>query len=215
MRDYIVELFRSSNGKRLFVARRILGAPHRGKAVHQAQLWYWEKYHGALGPAHTVLEINDPYEEVRYGPIFNCGAKVNRLLPEQVIERVLKEANGELVRSTRPWRPHHAPSSVRRVKRRRDFGKFILPNLRQMKNGLLYYRITIATQKVTNGRRYRKRKYRDIRLSASSPNEAPREIEERGLHLINQKVAKRVMQSRSLAMLRERSHALIATTEGA
>ncbi len=215
MRDYTVELCRFSNGKCLFVARLILEAPDRGKAVHQAQLWYWAKYHGALGPVHTVLKVNDPYEEVRYGPAFNCGAKLNRLLPEQIIERILKEANGELMRDTRPWRSHHQPSSVRRVKRRRDFGRFILPNLRQMKNGLLYYRVTLAAQKVTKGRRYRKRKYRDIRLAVSSPIEAPREIEERGLHLINQKVAKRVMQSRSLAALRERSQAFVAATQAA
>jgi hypothetical protein len=185
MNTYIAELHRKSdtNESYGFVARIVIQATDRGRAVHRAQLWYWEKYRGQLGPAHETLVVDDPHGEVRYGPEFNCGAKKNRLLPDAVIAALLEEAHGELMRDARAWRPHHPPGSVRRVRRRRDFGKFVAPNIRQMRNGVLYYRVTRVPQKVRNGRRLRKRKYRDIRLTARTLREAANEIEQRMLLL--------------------------------
>ena len=208
MKSYIAELFRVEKDNRVFVARIMLSAPSRGKAVHQVQLWYWDQYRGAVGPAHEVLRVNDPHAEVRYGPDFNCGAKTNRLLPEPVIVQLLKEAKGELARDTRLWRPHHPPGSVRRVKRRRDFGRFILPNIRQMRNGVLYYRVTLVPQKTVRGRRCRKRRCRDIRLWTRSLSESVQEIKSRELYLLHLGRAGRVERRRSLAFLESRVKAL-------
>lgn len=221
MKTYIAELYRpktkenQSGHNGHFVARLIIDAPDRGRAAHRAQLWYWRKYRGAFGPAHRVLGVNDPYEEVRYGPHFYCGAKVNRLLPESVVERLLGEASGELVRDTRSWRPHHPPCAVRRVKRRSDFGRFIFPNIRQMRNGLLYYRVMLVAQRTKHGRRYRKRKCKDIRLTARSPFAALQEIEERDLLSLHRKGAKRIVRSRSLEVLRGKMERLDVHAEQA
>ncbi len=78
-KSYIAELHRQKDNNRHFLARWHIEANSRGQAVHKAQLWYWETYRGSLGPVHKVLVVNDPYEEVRYGPHFHCGAKTNRL----------------------------------------------------------------------------------------------------------------------------------------
>lgn len=213
MRSYIAELHRQGENNGHFLARLHLEAENRGQAVHKAQLWYWDTHHGSLGPAHKVLVVNDPHEEVHYGPNFNCGVKANRLLSEEVIVRVLAEANGELVRDDRPWNKHHPPGSVRRVKRRRDFGRFILPNIRQMANGRLYYRVTLVSQRTKNGRRYRKRKYRDIPLCASVLFEAVDEIHDRALPAMHRSMVRRTFQSRSLAVLR-REIRLLAEKSG-
>lgn len=221
MNTYIAELYKphakeNQNGcHHSFVTRLRIEAPNRRSAVHRAQLWYWKKHRGAFGPAHSALLMNDPYHEVCYGPHFHCNAKMNRSLPEKVIERLLNEANGELMRDTRPWRPHHPPGAVRRVRRRRDFGRFIFPNIRQMKGGLLYYRVLRTAEQTKRGRRYRKRKYRDIRLAARAPFAALQEIEERGLLALHQKAAKRMVRSRSLEVLREKVERLAAHRESA
>lgn len=211
MRGYIAELHRQGENNGHFLARFRIEAKHRGQAVHKAQLWYWAKYHGSLGPAHKVFVVNDPYGEVRYGPHFNCGAKMNRLLPTDVMTRVLAEANGELIQDDRLWRKHHPPGSVRRVKRRRDFGRFILPNVRQMANGRLYYRVTLMSQRTKNGRRYRKRKYRDIPLGASMLFEAIDEIRNRALPALHRSMARRMVRSRSLVILQKEALRLFET----
>ena len=205
MKTYMAELHRYNtrhNTFNDFIARLCIEAENRARAVHKAQLWYWETYRGKHGPAHRTLVINDPYGEVRYSPTFNCGLKTNRLLDDAAITRVLAEARGELVRDERAWRPHHPPGSVRRVKRRRDFGKFIAPLVRQMRNGVLSYRITRVPQKTRNGRRLRKRKYCDMRLEARTMMEAADEIERRTLLLQHKHTARRPMRKRSLALLR-------------
>jgi len=213
MHEYHIEFFQIKDGKRVFRARFPINAPDRARAVHKAQLWYWARFRGRLGPAHEVLEVDDPCGEVRYGPHFDCSAKVNRMLPHSVITRVLAQANGELVLNTAPWKKHHAPSPFRRRKRRRDFGKFVLPNVRQMGNGVLYYRVLITPQKVVGNRRYRKRKYKDVRLVTRSLREAALEIEARGLHLLHQQKSKRVVRSRSLTLLRKRSERFADTQQ--
>ncbi len=207
MNIYLAELHRPKNGNcsNGFIVRWHIEAENRGQAVHKAQLWYWAKYRGSLGPAHKVLVVSDPYGEVCYGPHFNCGIKTNLLLPADVIARLLIEAHGELVADDRPWRKHHPPGSVRRVKRRRDFGRFVIPHIRQMANGRLYYRVTLVSQRTKNDRRYRKRKYRDIPLTAQVPLEAVEEVRSRGLPAMHRSVSRRIVRSRSLAILRKKA----------
>ncbi len=167
--------------EKIFLERFSINASDRRKAVHQVQLYFWYKYRGRMGMVHQRVVVNDSYNEVKYSDKFSCHDKLNRLLPEDVIERVVNESKGELMRDLRLGRPHFPPGSVRRVKRRRDFGKFVAPNIRQMKNGKLYFRIVTQTQISRNGRIYRKRKFQDIPLETRNLVDVVNEIEKRGL----------------------------------
>ncbi|KKU76965.1 MAG: hypothetical protein UY03_C0023G0032 [Parcubacteria group bacterium GW2011_GWA2_47_64] len=205
MREYLAQVETLKNG---VIRRSIIEAENRMEAVHKMELWFWKQFQGSLGQAVNVLTVNDPYGEVHYGLHFNCGRKENRYLPEEIVERLLREAKGELMRDTRRGRPHNPRGSVCRIKRRRDFGKFLLPNIKVMKSGALYYRVVAVPQCVRNGRRYRKRKQKDIRLYARHFTEALAEISERGLHLTHARTAKRNVKKRSLALLRRKIAAL-------
>lgn len=200
MRTYIAEIKSRKGGN---AARLIVDAENRGTAVHKAELWFWKKFKGSLGRAVDALTVNDPYGEVKYGPKFHCGSRTNRYLPPDIIERVLGEAKGELIRDERESLWHHPRGAVRRRKRRRDFGKFLLPNIKVMRNGALYYRVVAVPQCTRNGRRFRKRKQKDIRLIARNPREALAEIEARGLQVKHAAVTKRNVTSRSLALLED------------
>lgn len=178
-----------------------ISAQNRRKAVYTALLWFWYKYHGSVGPACKAMTVTDPYREVRYGPRFICNDRINKLLSSDVCRRVIKESNGELKLDRRQWRPHHGPNSVKRVKRRRDFGKFIAPCIKRMKSGTMYYRITLVSQKTKNGRRIRKRKYRDIRLKAQTLISALDEIKARELFVMNQLTVQRKMNVRDLTFV--------------
>lgn len=178
-----------------------LRAFDRRQAVKIALNWFWYEYKGALGPAHKSMTVNDPYEEVRYGPKFLCNDRMNKLLPLDVCLRLFKESKGELVIDKREGKRHHQPNSVRRVKRRRDFGKFVAPAIRRMNNGVMYYRITRAPQRSHGGRRYRKRKYVDVRLDARTLEDALGEIQMRGLHLRHALKAARQLVVRELKVV--------------
>ena len=197
MRTYNVEI--RKNG--VFMERFPIEAPDRRKAVHKAQLHFWYKYHGRLGTYESAIIVDDPYNEVHYSKEFNCKDKINLLLPEDIIIRLLQEANGELIRDTRVSKLHSARGSVRRVKRRRDFGKFIAPAIRQMKNGKLYYRINTRSQIMHHGERHQKRKYRDIPLEAQTLTSAIEEIKVRELLELNAQVQKRRISYRKTHFL--------------
>ena len=184
-----------------FLERLRIIATERGKAIRKAQLHFWYTYHGRLGTSDQALVVNDPCYEVNYSDKFSCIDKKNLLLPEEVIVRLLQQARGELTRDTRVKRPHSPRGSVRRLKRRRDFGKFIAPAVRQMKNGKLYYRINTQSQVVRAGRRYHKRKYRDIPLVAQTLVDAVGEIKARKLLKLNSLTRKRRMVCREVRLL--------------
>lgn len=209
MNTYIAELRNAQGG---FVSRMLIEAPHRAKAVHQAQLWYWTQYKGSLRPVHKVMTVSDPEREVRYSESFNCADKTNRLLPESVLTRVIAESNGELTCETGGGTRNHAPGSVRRVKRRRDFGKFIAPNIRRMKRGILYYRIVRVPQKSSRGKIVQKRRYIDVRLAARTLPDAITEIQSRRLKHEHDMKSARIVKARSLKLtshvigLQELSH---------
>jgi len=179
-------------------ARVMISAVSRREAVHKLELWFWYEYKGKLGQVHKAMIVSDPYEEVHYGPDFRCSDRMNKFLPPDVIERLIQESRGELMPDTREGVPHSPPNSVRRVRRRRDFGVFVAPGIRRMKNNVFYYRITIAPQQSRNGHRLRKRKYRDVRLTARTLPDAIKEIRQRRLEAENQKNALRSMKVRSL-----------------
>lgn len=197
MNIYIAEI---CHGGR-FLERLRIEAPNRGTAVHKAQLHFWYTYHGRIGTSDQAIVVDDPNNEVCYSDTFKCKDKKNILLPEDIIIRLLKQAHGELIRDTRIGSPHNPRGSVRRFKRRRDFGKFIAPSVRQMKNGKLYYRINTQSQSVHNGRRYRKRKYRDLPLVSQTLADAVEEIKMRELLKINAKIQRRKVVSREVRVL--------------
>ena len=209
MNIYFAEIRHQGN----LLERLRIEAINRRRAVHTAQLHYWGRYKGTMGPAHQAIVLNDPYREVFYSPKFNCSAKTNHLLPEDSLKRVLWEAAGELVRDTRTLPPHAPHGSVRRVRRRRDFGVFIAPLVRSMKSGRLYYRINVTPQVVHHGRRYRKRKYRDIPLTARTLAEAVLEIKARGLFELNARNCIRTQKCRRMQIL-EHLAGLVVMTPG-
>ncbi len=197
MNDYTAEL-RDSRGA--LITQFSISEVHRGRAVHKAQLWYWKKYKGSLGPAHKVLTVSDPAHEVTYDATFNCADKKNKLLPEDVSALVIHKSNGELERETSEGTPHHPPGSVCRVKRRRDFGVFNAPNIRQMKSGTFYYRIILSPQISKGGKIAKKRKYRDVWLAARTLPEAIEEIRSRQLKAMHEKNTRRLVKARSLKL---------------
>jgi hypothetical protein len=186
------EVLITRRGQALPLQLRIV-AENRRRAVYKAEQWFWRKYKGAHGPAHRAMTVSDPCSEVHYHPGFSCCDRMNKLLPVEVIDRLLVESKGELTRETRVDKPHGQHTAVRRVKRRRDFGVFVAPALRRMRNGVLYYRIITSPQGSRNGRRFRKRKYRDIRLMARTLSDAVAEIHERRLnHEDENKISRRM-----------------------
>ena len=186
-------------GNEQSTARIKVSAKNRREAVHKCELWFWYEYKGKLGPVHKAMVVLDPYGEVHYDDSnFFCTDRMNKLLPHNVIDRLILESNGKLTRDTREGRPHSPQNSVRRVKRRRDFGVFVAPGIRRMKNAVLYYRVATVPQRSRNGRRLRKRKYHDIRLVARTLAEALVEIKARGLEVQHEHACLRRMKVRSL-----------------
>ncbi len=174
-------------------------AKNRRDAVTKALNWFWYAYHGSMGPAHKALTVDDPYREVVYGPKFVCSDRAHKLLDAKTIARVIRESKGELEQDMRPGRPHFPPCSVKRIKRRRDFGKFIAPCLKRMKNGVLYYRIILKPQISRDGVLLRKGKYKDVRLTARTLPDALDEIRDRRLNHISRR--KRKIKVRRLRVL--------------
>ena len=46
-----------------------------------------KEFKGLLGPAHKVMTVDDPFEEVCYGDDFTCNDLGNKYLDELTIER--------------------------------------------------------------------------------------------------------------------------------
>lgn len=93
-----------------FIAEREVLAPDRQTAVRDALHWFSTCFKDKVGPAWKVLTVDDPFREVTYDRNFDCHDLRNQFLPEEVVERLLVEANGELVRQT----DHGAQLSFRR-----------------------------------------------------------------------------------------------------
>jgi hypothetical protein len=170
-----------------FVAERIIHAADRRTAVRKALQWFSTRFAGSVGPACKVLTVDDPFHEVTYDPDFDCSDLRNKLLPEEVLERLIAEANGELVRDTQLTRLGHPLCAVRRRKRRVKFkAKAIAPCVYQNAFGTLFYRITKRSQVSRSGRVLSKRKTRHVRLTARTLPEAVKEIQTRRLLELHQ-----------------------------
>lgn len=160
---------------------RNISAENRRHAVTVALNWLWVHFGEDLGQAQTLLTVDNPYDEIRYSTSFHCRAREYCYLDDETISHLLKEARGELMRETRSRRPHHPYGSVRRVKRRRKLPFRVAPCIYADANDTFYYRYTYVPQHSKNGRFFRRRKVRLLRLRAHALFAAYKEIKERRL----------------------------------
>lgn len=194
----ITQVFRED----CFVAERVIAAANRRVAVRKALQWFSTRFNGSVGPAWKVLTLDDPGNEVTYDEDFSCSDLRNKLLPEDVIQRLLAASNGELVRDTRSAWLGHPLCAVRRTKRRVKFkAKAIAPCVYQNACGTIFYRITQRPQISRSGVVLSKRNTRLVRLAARTLPAAIKEIRDRGLPALHQ--SRRIIKKRSLAVLQQ------------
>jgi hypothetical protein len=177
-----------------FIARKVFRAASRKAAAQKIVQWFWKNLKGEVGPAYKVLTVNDPYDEVRYGPKFSCNDPLNNYLDKETTIRVIKLSNGKLIRGNREGSVHHPPNSVKRIRRRRKYNKKIAPRISMSSTGALYYRVTLIPQISGEGIIIQKRKIQNVRLDAREIGDAVDEITERGLDVINEANTLRVFK---------------------
>jgi hypothetical protein len=198
----LTQVFREDH----FVAERMIPAPNRQAAVRKALQWFSTRFNGSVGSAREILTVDDPYHEVIYDQDFGCNDLRNKFLPEEVLERLIAESNGELVRDTRSTKLGHPLGAVRRRKRRVKFkAKAIAPCVYQNDFGTLFYRITEKPQVSRSGMLLGKHKTRLVRLAARTLREAVEEIQTRRLPELHQ--SRRVIKRRSFALLQQLAEA--------
>ena len=171
---YLLEA-RLSTG-RIFVAHKFFYGCNRRKAVEKATNWYSKDLREVLGPPHQKMMIDDPMEEVIYDEGFVCTDLRNKYLDEPTIERLLKEAEGDLGRDNTIGTESHPPCSVKRLRRRRKQEVRLTDRLTQSPSGVIYYRMT-EFHKGNSGRT----KSRKVKLASKSLEKARKEIIRRGL----------------------------------
>ena len=169
------------DANRQFVAKKSIYANCRKQAVHKAVQWYWKEFKGLIGPAHKVMEVDDPYGEVIYDDDFACNDLQNKYLDPSTLDGVIEASDGDLIRDEREGTEHHPPNSVRRVKRRRKQNFVIAPRFLQSPGGTIYYRKTENPQASKDGKVVSRRKVRNVKLASKTLDKALREVERRGL----------------------------------
>ena len=161
---------------RTFIAKKSVYGNSRKKAVQKAVQWFWKDFKGVLGPAHKIMTVNDPHDEVVYDDDFACNDLGNKYLDEPTIDRILEEADGELARDESQGSENHPPNSVKRIKRRRKQSVQLTSRLTQSPGGTIYYRMT-EMPAAKNARP----KTKNVKLASKSLNKALKEIARRGL----------------------------------
>ena len=171
---YLLEA-RLSSG-RIFVAHKYFYGCNRRKAVEKATDWYSKDLRDVLGPPNQVMMIDDPMEEVIYEEGFICTDLRNKYLDEPTIDRLLKDAGGDLGRDNTTGSGSHPTCSVKRLRRRRKQDVRLTDRLTQSPSGVIYYRTT-EFHKGNSGRT----KSRKVKLASKSLEKARKEIIRRGL----------------------------------
>ena len=161
---------------RTFIAKKSVYGNSRKKAVQKAVQWFWKDFKGVLGPAHKIMTVNDPHDEVVYDDDFACNDLGNKYLDEPTIDRILEEADGELARDESQGSENHPPNSVKRIKRRRKQSVQLTSRLTQSPGGTIYYRMT-EMPAAKNARP----KTKNVKLASKSLNKALKEVARRGL----------------------------------
>jgi len=171
---YLLEA-RLSSG-RIFVAHKYFYGCNRRKAVEKATDWYSKDLRDVLGPPNQVMMIDDPMEEVIYAEGFICTDLRNKYLDDPTIDRLLKDAGGDLGRDNTTGSESHPTCSVKRLRRRRKKEVRLTDRLIQSPSGVIYYRMT-EFHKGNSGRT----KTRKVKLASKSLEKARKEINRRGL----------------------------------
>ena len=171
---YLLEA-RLSSG-RIFVAHKYFYGCNRRKAVEKATDWYSKDLRDVLGPPNQVMMIDDPMEEVIYEEGFICTDLRNKYLDEPTIDRLLKDAGGDLGRDNTTGSGSHPTCSVKRLRRRKKQEVRLTDRLTQSPSGVIYYRMT-EFHKGNAGRA----KSRKVKLASKSLEKARKEIIRRGL----------------------------------
>ena len=161
---------------RTFIAKKSIYGNSRKKAVQKAVQWFWKDFKGVLGPAHKVMTVDDPHEEVSYDEDFACNDLGHKYLDESTLERLLAEADGELARDDSVGSENHPPNSVKRIKRRRKQNVQLTSRLSQSPGGTIYYRMTEMPD--SDGARP---KFKTVKLASKSLDKALKEVARRGL----------------------------------
>ena len=181
---YLIEARLGPN--RTFIAKKSIYGNSRKKAVHKAVQWFWKNFKGVLGPAHKIMTVDDPHEEVSYDDDFACNDLGHKYLDENTLERLLTEADGELARDDSVGTENHPPNSVKRIKRRRKQNIQLTSRLSQSPGGTIYYRMT----ELSEGKSVRA-KTKTIKLASKSLDKALKEVSRRGLDKFEKKVRKK------------------------
>ena len=171
---YLIEARLGPN--RTFIAKKSIYGNSRKKAVHKAVQWFWKDFKGVLGPAHKIMTVDDPHEEVSYDDDFACNDLGHKYLDENTLERLLAEADGELARDDSVGTENHPPNSVKRIKRRRKQNIQLTSRLTQSPGGTIYYRMT----ELPEGKNVRA-KSKSVKLASKSLDKALKEVSRRGL----------------------------------
>ncbi len=186
---YLIEARLGPN--RTFIAKKSIYGNSRKKAVHKAVQWFWKDFKGVLGPAHKIMTVDDPHEEVSYDDDFACNDLGHKYLDETTLERLLAEADGELARDDSVGTENHPPNSVKRIKRRRKQNIQLTSRLTQSPGGTIYYRMT----ELSEGKNVRA-KTKAIKLASKSLDKALKEVSRRGLDKF-EKLEKKDKQKKS------------------
>ena len=176
---------------RTFIAKKSIYGNSRKKAVQKAVQWFWKDFKGVLGPAHKVMTVNDPHEEVTYDEEFACNDLGHKYLDETTLERLLAEADGELARDDSVGSENHPPNSVKRIKRRRKQNVQLTSRLTQSPGGTIYYRMT----EMPDGDNARP-KTKSVKLASKSLDKALKEVTRRGLDKFEKKENRKKARSK-------------------
>jgi hypothetical protein len=129
-----------------------------------------------LGPAHKIMTVADPHEEVVYDDSFACNDLGNKYLDDSTIIRLLDESHGELARDESDGSENHPPNSVKRIKRRRKQNVQLTSRLSQSPGGTIYYRMTEMPESDSV-----RPKSKAVKLASKSLDKALKEVSRRGL----------------------------------
>ena len=88
------------------------------------------------------MTVNDPYDEVVYDEDFACNDLRNKYLDDPTLERLIEDADGDLVKDDSVGSEKHPPNSVKRTKRRRKQNIQLTSRLSQTPGGTIYYKMT-------------------------------------------------------------------------
>ena len=172
---YLLEARLSSH--RMFIARKSFYGCNRRSAVAKACEWYNKNVRQVLGPPQATLTIDDPLAEVVYDVDFVCTDLRNKYLDNPTIERLIKDADGDLEWEKTSDSSGLVTASVKRVKRRRKKETQVTDRLVQSSGGTIYYKML----DLPDGKSTRM-KMRKIKLASKSLVKAKKEVIRRGLN---------------------------------